>query len=189
MRSVCDSGSGGMTNELRQTAAVGPYDARALANLVLDRGDQLGLGISNLHVNKVLFFVHGRFWAAAQIKLIDQPFEAWRHGPVVQDLYHKFKNFESAPIRDRAMVLDKASRSFVIAHCALAENHRELFSDLLDFYIRIPAGRLYEMSHAPGTPWYRVWNYEGKSNPGMFIPDAFIAEWFVRAASVGEGEV
>lgn len=84
-----------------------PYDARAAANFVLDRADALKLGISNMHINKILYFAHGHFLAHKHKRLIDQEFEAWEHGPVVQDLYHRFKKFGKNAITERATILDK----------------------------------------------------------------------------------
>ena len=112
--------------------------------------------------------------------LVDQPFEAWEYGPVIQDLYHRFKRFGKDAITERAMILDKARGTYIVARCKLADEDVGFLNALIDFYIRIPASRLSDMSHEPGGPWDRVWNYEGKSNPGMFISDSLIVDWFSK---------
>lgn len=156
------------------------YDARAIANFILDRADSLGVGVSNMHVNKIVYFAHGHFLAYKGKPLVDQPFEAWEYGPVVQDLYHRFKKFGKDPITERAMVLDKSAGNFVVARCTLLADERDFLTEISEFYARIPAGRLSDMSHVRGGPWDRVWNYSGTSNPGMFIADSAILEWFSK---------
>ena len=156
------------------------YDARALANFILDRADVLGVGLSNMHINKIAYFAHGWFLALRNQKLVEQPFEAWEYGPVIQDLYHRFKRFGKDSITERATVLDKRTGNFVIAQCNVSVDDRELLTQVVDFYARIPAGKLSDMSHESGGPWDLVWNYEGKSNPGMFIPDSAITNWFSK---------
>ena len=133
-----------------------------------------------MHVNKIAYFAHGWFLALRDQKLIEQPFEAWEYGPVVQDLYHRFKRFGKDDITDRATVLDKKNGVFVIAKCDVSVDDFDLLTQVVDFYARIPASRLSDMSHEPGGPWDVVWNYEGKSNPGMFIPDSAITDWFKK---------
>ncbi|HVP84060.1 MAG TPA: type II toxin-antitoxin system antitoxin SocA domain-containing protein [Rhizomicrobium sp.] len=157
-----------------------PYDARALANYILDRADNLGFAISNMHINKIIYFAHGHFLSGKKMALVDQPFEAWEYGPVIQDLYHRFKRFGKDAITERAMILDKARGTYIVARCKLADEDVGFLNALIDFYIRIPASRLSDMSHEPGGPWDRVWNYEGKSNPGMFISDSLIVDWFSK---------
>lgn len=156
------------------------YDARALANFVLDRADVLRVGISNMHINKIVYFAHGWFLALRGQKLVDQPFEAWEYGPVVQDLYHRFKRFGKDSITERATVLDKATGEYVPARCEVAVDDLGLLTQVVDFYARIPPSKLSDMSHESGGPWDQVWNYNGKSNPGMFITDNAIAEWFSK---------
>lgn len=39
------------------------YDVRAIANVVLDRAEHLGISVTNLSINKILYFAHGHFLA------------------------------------------------------------------------------------------------------------------------------
>ncbi len=156
------------------------HDARAVANVILDRADYLGVGVSNMHINKIIYFAHGHFLAVRNKRLIDQPFEAWEYGPVVQDLYHRFKKFGKNPITERATVLDKRTGNLIVAKCNLTVDDSDFLVQIADFYSRIPAGRLSDMSHEKDGPWDKVWNYQGASNPGMFIVDSVIYDWFYR---------
>lgn len=59
--------------------------------------------VSNLSVNKMLYIAHGTYMAEKgdweKHPLIDEYFHAWDYGPVIPDLYRKFKFFGSDAIK------------------------------------------------------------------------------------------
>ncbi len=55
---------------------------------------------------------------------------------------------------------------------------RELVERVANFYCRLPASQLVELSHAEGGPWHRVWNHGGAVNPGMKIDNDHIREFY-----------
>src|SRR5262245_61775720 len=117
-----------------------PYDARAVANFVLDRADHLAIGVSNLHIIKILYYAHGHFLALLHKRLIDQAFEAWEYGPVVQDIYQRFKRHGKASITERATILNKRTGIYVADRPMLDVGDENLLGNLVDFYVRIPPG-------------------------------------------------
>lgn len=155
-----------------------PFDARAISNKVLDLTDELGFGISNLSLNKVIFFVHAHFLIDWDKKLVDQEFEAWKYGPVCADVFHSFKKFESKFITERARYINFATGETVIPNAVLSEEENIYFREITSFYARIPSGKLVDMSHVNGGPWDKTWNHDTLTNPGMVIPDRVIAEFF-----------
>src|SRR5688572_13625678 len=90
-----------------------PYDARQVANHMLDRADQNGIVVTNLAINKLVYFAHGIYLADFSKSLIKNSFEAWQFGPVVQVLYDAFKTFGNAPITSRARRFNPAENTFV----------------------------------------------------------------------------
>jgi uncharacterized phage-associated protein len=50
-------------------------------------------GICNLKLQKLLYYAQGFHLALFEQPLFDSPIEAWRHGPVCPEVYHKYKNF------------------------------------------------------------------------------------------------
>ena len=60
------------------------YDGRAVANFVLDFCDQHQRGITNLSLQKIVYFCH--VWSLIEFDrpLVKQRFEAWQYGPVLQ---------------------------------------------------------------------------------------------------------
>src|SRR5437763_12881154 len=86
------------------------YDGRKIANLLLSEFDSTRFDVTNLKLNKVLFYVHAFHLVRRGRPLIKNHFEAWEHGPVVRVVYHEFKAFDNAPITKLARHLDYESR-------------------------------------------------------------------------------
>jgi len=163
------------------------YDARGIANLILDRTDQAGRAISNMALNKLIYFSHAWFLVSFRRPLVLQHFEAWQHGPLIQDVYHSFKKFRDRPITSRAERLDRVSAKYIKCEVELDRSELALLSRIIEDYSPIPAAKLRGMTHVLGGPWERVWNYEGASNPGMIIPDDLIAAYYGRRLlSIGD---
>ena len=59
-----------------------PYDPRSIANLLLDEADRLAINITNLSLQKLLYFAHGLSLIEDGKPLVSGYFEAWQHGPV-----------------------------------------------------------------------------------------------------------
>lgn len=54
--------------------------------------------LTNLHLNKLLFYAHGWSLALTNTRLVQHSFEAWQHGPVLKPVYDAFKAYRGAPI-------------------------------------------------------------------------------------------
>lgn len=65
-----------------------------LAQTDEDAGDL----ISNLKLQKLLYYAQGFHLALYDEPLFAEPIEAWTHGPVVPEVYHEYKNFGSDAI-------------------------------------------------------------------------------------------
>ena len=44
--------------------------------------------ISNLRIQKLLFFIYGFYWKEKKEEIMPIVFEAWQHGPVIKELYN-----------------------------------------------------------------------------------------------------
>lgn len=54
--------------------------------------------ISNLKLQKLLYYAQGCFLAIKNEPLFSDDIVAWAHGPVVEEVYHTFKDFGSGGI-------------------------------------------------------------------------------------------
>jgi len=136
-------------------------------------------------INKIVYFAHVWFLVSLRRPLTIQPFEAWQHGPLIQDVYHSFKKAGDKPILDRAKRLDRVRAQYVACESRLDGNELALLMNVINHYLPIPAAQLRNMTHIAGGPWAQVWNYEGNSNPGMVISDDLIVEYYRKKMRTG----
>lgn len=154
-----------------------PYDPRAVCNLMLDlAGGQL---VTNLALQKLLYFAHGLHLVETKRALVSGYFEAWQFGPVHPAAYQAFKASGDRPITFRAFSRDPLSgRSEVIAKIS-DEAVIQRIRRVVALYGPLTPGRLVEISHATGAPWWYIVNQARVSTAfGLRIPDSVILERF-----------
>lgn len=123
-----------------------------------------GSDLTPMKLIKIVYIAHGWHLGSTNgVPLISEPIQAWQFGPVIESLYHSFKQFGHSKI--------PASPATELG--ALREPQRlENFLDRIwQIYSRYTGGQLSTMTHAPGTPWHQVYR------PGMahlIIPDPLI---------------
>lgn len=156
------------------------HDARAISNLILAKFDASNFEISNLKLNKVLYFIHGMYLAKAATSIVRNHFEAWDHGPVVRVVYHQFKEFGEDPITKTAEHLNYATGKVEpIGFGEIQAETREFIFQVAEHYVRFPAWKLREITHEPGGPWHQVFA-SGASDRGLRdrIPNELIKAHF-----------
>ena len=131
----------------------GAVDAKGLANLFLEWAGEARAPISPLKLQKLVFFTHADFLVRTGKPLIKQEFEAWDYGPVVPSLYREFKEFKDKPITSKAKSFDPVSASSIISECELSSNDLQLVRTMFDFYSRLDAIHLSELSHEFEGAW------------------------------------
>jgi len=158
-----------------------PYDGRAVANFVLDHCDRRDRGISNLSLQKVVYFCH--VWSLIRLgkPLVRQAFEAWEFGPVLPYLYRSFRTFDRAPIVGRAELIDLNDGRRRVVGYDFDPSVYTLLREIVEFYSRMSASALVRVSHVEGGPWHSVWNHSGTSNPGMKIDNGSILTFYSKA--------
>jgi uncharacterized phage-associated protein len=85
-----------------------------LASVDEDSGDN----ISNLKLQKLLYYAQGYYLALNDgTPLFDDEIQAWAHGPVVPEVYRRYKVHGSgaipAPVSCNSSKLDEATREFL----------------------------------------------------------------------------
>lgn len=154
------------------------FDGREVANFVLDVCESNGRPITNLSLQKIVYFCH--VWALVKLgkPLVKQKFEAWQFGPVLQYLYREFKQFEREPITSRAKKIDPVSGFKEIVGYSFDNETEQFLRKVITVYSTISPGNLVELSHAEGGPWDQAWNHDGKINPGMAIENDVIVSYY-----------
>lgn len=162
----------------KSSAVTAMFDVRAIANFVLDEADLRKIEMSNMALNKIVYFVHCDFLFERSVPLMGAKIEAWQHGPVFRELYHEFKQWNDLPIRSRAHKVDPHTGETVLARIVFASEDETFLRSLVERYIAFSASQLRAMSHRDGGPWSRVWQHDGKANAGMKIDNELILEHY-----------
>lgn len=154
-------------------------DPRAVANALLDIADSYDIAVTNLSLNKLIFFIHTDCMIEKTCRLSSLTFEAWKFGPVLPIVYHQFKRFKRDPITSRATRTDpKTGRSVIVDYDDLCVDAQYLEDRFLQ-YSRLSPSNLIALSHEPGGAWDAVWNGIVE-NVGMKITDELILRYNYR---------
>jgi uncharacterized phage-associated protein len=159
-----------------------PHDVRAIANFVLDLAQQEGQDVSNLVINKVVFFLHAHYLVQYGQPLVSAKVEAWDFGPVFRELYKEFREFDRGPIKKRAERLNPETGKREVCAYDLSNEEQELLASLAKKYVRLRPTALVALSHEKGGPWDQVWNHDTATNASMSITNDLIKAWYERAA-------
>jgi len=133
-----------------------PFDARGIANLLLEYAEQQGAPLSNLSLQKVLYFAHGLYLTRYGCPLVDGYFEAWENGPVHPLVYSSFKENGSAPIVGSAFRLNLQTRKRERVETPAREDIRHFVREIARTYGRMQPHQLVGWSHRKNAPWHAI---------------------------------
>ena len=119
------------------------YPVLAIANKLLASATDYDGGelMSNMKLQKMLYYQQGYHLAAFGTPLFDEDIEAWMYGPIVPCVYDHFKKFGAGgiePETDQPLML--------------SDEEESLFQDVFTAYINFSALGLMEKTHGE-TPW------------------------------------
>lgn len=98
--------------------------------------------ISNMKLQKLLYYAQGSFLAVTGQPLFDDPIEAWKHGPVVESVYHQYKENGGNGITFE----DPFDFS------SFTDEEEELLEEVYNVFGQYSAWKLRDMTHAE-APW------------------------------------
>ena len=129
------------------------YDPRSICNLILNEADSAQRTITNLALQKLLYFAHGLHLVETKTPLVMGFFEAWQYGPVHPIAYQAFKSAGANPIQFRATIQDPFTHTVLpLPECTDCDIKTRV-SRIVALYGGLTPGRLVEVSHAKGAPW------------------------------------
>lgn len=154
-----------------------PYDPRSICNLILQEAD--GVPITNLALQKLLYFVHGLHLMEVKEPLVSGYFEAWQYGPVHPAAYAAFKSAGDRPITFQANRRNVLTGEVGPLPAVADAQVRRRIRQVMTLYGRMTPGRLVEISHAEKAPWHFVVTKARSSMSfGMRIPNDTIRSLF-----------
>jgi len=158
------------------------YDVRSVANFVLDLAENEGSDLSNLAINKVVFFLHAYFLVQFGRPLVSAKVEAWNYGPVFRELYREFKPSGDQPIKARAHRINPEHGARELCTYEFPQSELSFLREIARKYMHLSARALVAISHEKGGPWDQVWNHVTPANASMRISNEIIKDWYEKAA-------
>lgn len=130
------------------------YYALNVAGYVIKRCNAQNKSVSNLKLQKILYFIQAEFLVTKNKPCVYEDIEAWDFGPVVPEVYHKYKIFGSAniPAPANLMIYD-----------LITDNDKQLMNGIIDNCAQYSASTLVEITHNQ-TPWINAYNKPGYNN-------------------------
>ena len=99
--------------------------------------------VTNMKLNKLLYYAQGHYLKKYGKPLFEEKILAWKHGPVIREVYEEYKRVEDKPINrydtNRAKVMDSDIKAFIL--------------DIAGEYGKYTASALRNMTHKPKSPW------------------------------------
>ena len=123
--------------------------------------------LTNLKLQKVLFYAQGLYLAENGKPLFEDDILAWRYGPVIQEVYDTYKSFGAYQLSE-----------FEISAPYKLSNEHKLFLDKIwtEIGSKYTAAYLVNKTHITDGPWHKVYSRE----QGAVIPlvdlEAFFTE-------------
>lgn len=117
------------------------YTALEIAKKIISLYKDLDDVITNLKLQKLLYYEQGYHLAYFGEPLFNDNIEAWMYGPVVPVVYNKYKQYDSSPIPPVDSDLQFEN-----------DIEAKLFWEVFKLYNRYSASGLVDLTHSE-TPW------------------------------------
>lgn len=144
---------------------IAKYDATDVAKYIVIYCERdLKKPISNLRLQKILYYVQGVYLALCKEPIFDNNIEAWDYGPVVPDVYYSYNRFGSGKI---AGIDDDLNE--------IDSNDINIINAVVEKFINMDVWKIVDKTHNE-DPWKN--NYIPGRNNKIHILD--MKEWFCK---------
>lgn len=133
------------------------YTAHQIAHYIINKCIDLENPISNLQLQKILYFCQEKYVKETGTPLFDDLFEAWKYGPVVPEVYRSYSLWGGNCI-------DRKNDDPVL----ISKEVQAIINPVIIEKMVKPAWQLVSETHVPDSPWYKI--YDDGSGDGKVIP-------------------
>lgn len=123
------------------------YRAMDIARYIIERCSETNSAVSNLKLQKILYFVQAEFLVVKEQPCFAEEIQAWDFGPVVPDVYYAYRMYGGANIP----CLGKSGVFLIIS-----SQDKKLLNGIIDECSKYSASALVELTHNQ-TPWLEAY--------------------------------
>lgn len=158
------------------------YDVLDVSRYIINSSNKQGYTVSNLKLQKLLYFVQGFFLAIDHKPCFPNRIEAWNLGPVIPDAYHEFKRFGSNSIPDIEQYFKVneedvwKSETMPYDINVISQEDRSKIDTVLNLYKDYPATQLVRLTHMQ-APWKNA--YKSKKRNAEISQES-IEDYFIK---------
>jgi len=137
------------------------YPASLIAFAFVKKGIDEGLFVTQMKLQKLVYFAQGVHLAKYHKPLINETFQAWMYGPVIPEIYQDFKLYGSRPIINTADFTPSATHKPPRLDDQAIDTINYSWAVLKHF----SAMSLSNWTHRADGPWSKVYDPDEKSTP------------------------
>lgn len=157
------------------------YNSETVANTFIQRALKEGRSdMSPMKIQKLMWFLNGWNLAIRGVPASNASFQAWKFGPVIENLYHQLKLYGGGPVTSYVLEPESATgelKAFVVSDAD--KPFQEVVDLTWDKYVGFSATQLSAMTHVAGSPWS-----EALAQGKKVIDNDSIRKYFVDLARV-----
>ena len=152
------------------------YSYTPIADYFIALSNETGSLISNLKLQKLVYYAQAWYLANYKEELIKEDFQAWVHGPVIPTLYSEYKKFGWQPI----LRTDLDDKSLIEIKSNLPTKTNLLLDLIVDGYFGLSAFELERLTHSE-DPWVQTRGAIPEDAPSDSIIDKnLIRDYYTR---------
>jgi uncharacterized phage-associated protein len=142
------------------------YSALQIAKWFTAWANSNDADLTNMKLQKLLYYAQGRYLAETEKPLFDDEIEAWSHGPVVPSVYHAFKDNGPGDIPPAA--------DFEFS--SIDRDTTKFLQKIWNTYGGIATWKLRNMTHNE-DPWAKRF---ADAEKNVVIPKDALRDWFTK---------
>ncbi|GAA0731770.1 Panacea domain-containing protein [Clostridium oceanicum] len=137
------------------------YEAIDIAQYVINYSIDRGKPISNLKLQKVLYYIQAAFLVNRNNPCFKEDIQNWRHGPVVPEVYKRYKIYSNREINEKQtghseLALDEDSNLYTkiveFREDKICEKDKILIKKVVDSYLDVEPWEMVKKTHHE-DPW------------------------------------
>ncbi len=150
------------------------HSARSIANSILNIAHKAGKQLTNMQLQKLVYFAHGWHLALTGKPLLTDAVKAWNFGPVIPPLYNSLKKYGNGIVTEPIKRKDQDTDEVLIIQEPESDYVKQLLQRVWEIYGNMTGAQMSYLTHQPDTPWEFTWKKEKFS----VISDKLIQDHF-----------